>query len=107
VKLFAKGLDSELRDGRVRVTAVFPGAMETNIAANSGLGDLSWLAGGGKTPPMWSPRKAARLVLDGMEKDRYRVLVGPDARLMDVLYRLSPRRAAAFIYRQMCSIVPG
>jgi hypothetical protein len=45
--------------------------------------------------------KAARDVLDGMEGDRFRVLVGRDAKLMDALYRLSPRRATAFIANQM------
>ena len=45
--------------------------------------------------------KAARIILDGMEKNAYRVLVGSDAKLMDRLYRLTPRRAAGFIARQM------
>jgi hypothetical protein len=29
-----------------------------------------------------------------MESNAYRVLIGRDAKLMDVLYRLSPRRSA-------------
>jgi hypothetical protein len=36
-----------------------------------------------------------------MEHDRFRVLVGRDAKLMDALYRLSPKHAADFIARQM------
>jgi hypothetical protein len=36
-----------------------------------------------------------------MEKDSYRVLIGSDAWLMDFLYRLSPKRAAGFIFNQM------
>lgn len=40
-----------------------------------------------------------------MEQNRFRVLVGSDARLMDLLYRLAPERAARFIYRQMRSLL--
>ena len=36
-----------------------------------------------------------------MEKDRYRILVGKDAKIMDILYRLNPRLAAGFIAKQM------
>ncbi len=107
VKLFTEGLHSELRDTRVRVTVVFPGAVATNIAVNSGLGDLTEAVAGGKVPAMVPPGTAARRIVDGMERDRYRVLIGRDARLMDGLYRLDPRRAAAFIYRQMRSILPA
>jgi hypothetical protein len=44
---------------------------------------------------------AARTILDGMEKNAYRVMVGGDAKLMDLLYRVNPSGAAAFIARQM------
>jgi NAD(P)-dependent dehydrogenase (short-subunit alcohol dehydrogenase family) len=37
VKLFTEGLHSELRDTSVRVTVIFPGAVETNITQNSGI----------------------------------------------------------------------
>ncbi len=36
-----------------------------------------------------------------MEKNAYRVMVGGDAKLMDLLYRVNPSGAAAFIARQM------
>jgi hypothetical protein len=36
-----------------------------------------------------------------MERNAYRVLVGRDARMMDLLYRINPSGAAAFIARQM------
>ena len=48
-----------------------------------------------------SADKAARLILDGMERNAYRVLVGNDARLMDALYRINPSGVALFIGRQM------
>jgi hypothetical protein len=52
-----------------------------------------------------SADRAARDILDGMEKNRYRVLVGRDARVLDWLYRFSPARATAFITKQMKALL--
>jgi hypothetical protein len=42
-----------------------------------------------------------------MEKNAYRVLIGRDAKLMDVLYRINPKGAAGFIARQMKDLLKG
>ncbi|MET0592265.1 MAG: SDR family NAD(P)-dependent oxidoreductase, partial [Polyangiaceae bacterium] len=58
----------------------------------------------------WMMRKAdraARDILDGMEKNRLRVVVGRDAQLLDVLYRLDPVRATAFVAKQMRALLPS
>lgn len=104
VKLLSEGLFAELLDTPVRVTVVFPGAVATNITANSG---VEIRAAEGRRPaarPL-EPERAAQIIVEGMEQNRFRVLVGSDARLMDLLYRLSPERAARFIYRQMRSLL--
>lgn len=36
-----------------------------------------------------------------MEKNAYRVLIGRDAKMMDLIYRLNPKRAATMIASQM------
>jgi short-subunit dehydrogenase len=103
VKLMTEGLHSELADTKVRVTVVFPGAIATNIASNSGvsMGISADDAKKASSIKMTPADRAARIILDGMESDAFRVLVGPDAKLMDALVRLNPRRATAFIARQM------
>lgn len=109
VKLFTEGLRSELLNTKVKVTVVYPGAIGTNIAANSGVGpsvEEAEANGRSSIKPL-DPRKAAEMIVEGMEQDRDRVLVGSDARLMDLIYRLSPRRAADFIFNQMKSLLPG
>lgn len=95
VKLFTEGLHAELADTRVRVTLVLPGAVDTDITRNSGVErpDTSM--------PMLPASQAAAMIIDAMEGDRYRVLVGKDARTMDMLYRLNPARAARMIRRRM------
>jgi short-subunit dehydrogenase len=102
VKLLTEGLHSECAGTNVHVTVVFPGAVATNITANSGVDIPVSAADAEKMARRVLPAdRAARLILDGMEKDAYRVMVGSDAKLMDRLYRLNPRRAAAFIAGQM------
>jgi short-subunit dehydrogenase len=105
VKLLTEGLSSELAGTRVHVTVVFPGAVATNIAVNSGV-DLR-LGDAEQKHKALAADRAAREILDGMERNRFRVLVGNDAKLLDVLYRLSPRRAAAFIAKQMRDLLPS
>jgi short-subunit dehydrogenase len=62
VKLITEGLRSELMDTNVRVTVVFPGAISTNIAANSGeLKQREVRQGSFK---MLSPQKAAQIIID-------------------------------------------
>jgi len=106
VKLLTEGLFAELLETPVRVTVVFPGAVATNITTNSGV-EIRVAGGEGRRPaarPL-EPDRAAQIIVEGMEQNRFRVLVGSDARLMDFLYRLAPERATRFIYRQMRSLL--
>jgi NAD(P)-dependent dehydrogenase (short-subunit alcohol dehydrogenase family) len=102
VKLFTEGLHSECAGTNVHVTVVFPGAVATNMAANSGVHiQISSDDAKARARRIYPADPAARDILDGMERNAYRVMVGGDAKLMDRLYRLSPSGAAGFIARQM------
>lgn len=107
VKLFTEGLHSELLDTHVGVTIIFPGAIGTDIAQNSGVADtLDLGADGGKPPlPMLDPAKAATIMLDAIEDGRRSVFVGKDAQITDKLYRLAPAMAARLIYKQLKSLL--
>jgi len=105
VKLLTEGLHAELTGTNVKVTVVFPGGVNTNILKNSGLDMPKPEKGKGKTRTILSAAEAAQIMIDGMEKDKYRVLVGKDARIMDFLYRLNPKSAAAMITKQMSKII--
>ena len=105
VKLLTEGLNSELQNTNVRVTVVFPGATKTNITVNSGLGALPASELEQSKIKMLPPDKAAEIIVEGIEQDRYRVLVGSDSRFMDFIYRLNPKYAAGFIYKQMKSLL--
>ena len=102
VKLLTEGLYSECAGTNVHVTAVFPGAVATNITANSGVAiPVDDATAAAQTRKTTTPERAARDILDGMENNAYRVLIGRDAKLMDILYRLSPRRSARLIADKM------
>jgi len=108
VKLLTEGLASELAGTGVKVTVVFPGAVLTNITANSGVKGPSVPspAPGQKRPPIGlTPSEAAKVILKGVERNRVRVFVGIDARIMDFLYRLAPRTAARLIQKVMSPIL--
>jgi len=107
VKLLTEGLYSELLDTNVRVTVVFPGAIATNISQNSGV--TIQAAASSETSqsfPTTSAEDAADIIIRGMERDQFQVYVGNDAKMMNWLYRLSPRRATRFMYNRMKQLLP-
>jgi short-subunit dehydrogenase len=105
VTTLAKG--RPLPSRRIHVTVVFPGAITTNISANSGV-TANFDTSSAKAPKikMTLPTVAAEIIVDGMEKNKYRVLIGSDAKMMDFLCRLMPERAAKILYNQMRSLLP-
>ena len=110
VKLLTEGLHSELEGTPVAVTVVFPGAVGTNITGNSGVASPGTMtpeqqAEAAKKHKTLAPAEAARIIIDAMERDAYRVTVGKDATMLDRLSRLSPKRAAALIQKNMKSLL--
>lgn len=107
VKLLTEGLYAELRETPVAVTIVFPGAIATEITANSGV----------RVPGAASPEEAAThktlpapdaariIVEDAVVKGRYRVTVGRDASMLDRLSRLAPQRATDLVAKQMADLL--
>ncbi len=104
VKLLTEGLRSELLNTKVGVTVVFPGAIATNIAQNSGLEIPAGAAENSKqkTTPA---DVAAKAMVDAIEQNKPRITIGPDATLMDRLSRLNPVFAANLIYKQMANLL--
>jgi short-subunit dehydrogenase len=100
MKMLTEGLNSELKNTPVRITLALPGAVDTNIMENSGV-NFSSANPGKKKHRITRADVAAKKIISGMEKNTFRVFVGSDARLMDILYRLMPDTASHFIAVQM------
>jgi short-subunit dehydrogenase len=94
-----------LSDTNVGVTVVFPGATETNISENSGVSMNQEADSESAAMKALPASEAAKIIIDAIEKDKYRVFVGQDSKMMDLMYRISPKRAAAFISKQMQSLL--
>jgi NAD(P)-dependent dehydrogenase (short-subunit alcohol dehydrogenase family) len=106
VRLMTEGLYAELLDTNVGVSVVFPGAVRTEITANSGVA-VPATDPDGPQYPTTEPDAAARTIIDGIEADRLHIYVGRDARLMGVLNRLAPRRSTHLIQRKMKDLLPS
>ncbi|MCV7314987.1 SDR family oxidoreductase [Mycolicibacillus parakoreensis] len=95
VRGFTEALRQEmmLADHPVKVTCVHPGGIKTAIARNAtaadGLDSNELAELFDKRLANTSPDRAARIILTAVRKNRARVLVGPDAKALDVLVRLT------------------
>jgi short-subunit dehydrogenase len=96
IRSFSEALRAELAGSGIGVSVLFPGAVGTNIMDNARGAQAERLAQFGKA---WftrylrsSPESAARKIVRAIDHDRARVLVGVDARALDVAARLVPGR---------------
>lgn len=107
VKLMTEGLFAELLNTNVHVTTVFPGATNTNITANSGVGAPAATGDAAKESsfPMLSAAAAAEEIVSGMERNKPMVFTGKDSKFLNTLYRLNPVSATKFIAKQMKSLL--
>ena len=104
VRGFSDALREELRDTPVRVLCVHPGGIHTNIANRARITDSSMVADSDQEMrdnflkvARTTPDQAAKVILQGIVSGKTRVLIGPDAWLMDGLFRLAPARASAWV----------
>jgi short-subunit dehydrogenase len=110
VRGFSESLRHELQlaNSLVRVSVVHPGGILTNIVRNS-------RAGSGVTDnarrvqsierfdqiAKTTPKDAALRIIEGIEKNKQRILIGGDARMMDILQRLRPATYWAVLARRI------
>lgn len=99
VRGYTEALRHELRGTGVRAVTVHPGGIATNIVKNSrhheddqGRTDKAELEKDFAKVARTSPDKAARTIVNGVERGKDRILVGPDAWLTCWLSRAAPVR---------------
>jgi len=99
VRGFTESLRQELEitGSHVSCTSVHPGGIKTNIARSSRLGGLGsfarprdQMADEFDKAARTTPDAAARVILEAVEKNRRRALVGPDAYVIDWMQRALP-----------------
>lgn len=90
-------------DTPVTVSVAFPGGLNTGIAQHSGAAPA--IDPGSNRTPSLAPDRAARILLDGVEGDKLRIVVGRDARLMDPAVRIAPAAAIRLASTQMKALL--
>lgn len=95
VRGYTEALRIEMKAGRVpvEVSCVHPGGIRTNIAKTSRVATASgdsdranfekWFA----RMTLTTPEKAANIIVSGILHNRPRILVGPDAHVIDIVQR--------------------
>ena len=95
----------------VKVTTVHPGGIKTNIARNmttvDGVDKDELAKTFDKKLASTSPEKAAKIILDGVRKNRARVLVGPDAKALDLIVRVTGSGYQRLFSSVMSRLVPN
>jgi butyryl-CoA dehydrogenase len=89
-------MELEIDKSGVSCTTVHPGGIRTNIARNARTdasvisisGSAKDLAENFDRMTLTTPEKAAGQILKAVERNRRRVLVGPDAKVFDLVSRL-------------------
>lgn len=104
VRGFSDALREELRDSGVRVLCVHPGGIQTRIAQQARLGDISSVANSPQAlhaqfdeAARTTAPQAAQAIVQALQAGRTRLLIGGDAKLGDAIYRLWPTRAAPWL----------
>jgi short-subunit dehydrogenase len=113
---FSESLRHELQTANspVRLSVVHPGGVATNIARNSKTGSgINDNARRSETIERFdrvaktTPQAAARRIIKGIEKNEPRILIGGDARFMDLLQRLRPGTYWAVMARRIAKATKG
>lgn len=100
VRGFTESLRAELAldDASVGASTVHPGGIDTDIVRNSRVGDTGVLERSREEVVQefeqeiarLSPEETAEIIVDGIRRDNGRILVGVDAKLMDIMQRIVP-----------------
>jgi short-subunit dehydrogenase len=108
VRGFSESLRHELAANKstVRLSVVHPGGVKTNIARKARTGtqlresvNMTDLGARFEKLARTTPREAAQRIIRGIERNEPRILIGGDARVLDVIQRLRPATYWALLSR--------
>lgn len=103
-KFAVRGFTESLREemaiegANVNVSCVHPGGIKTNIVRSSRIGEVgkAGTKDRAKASKMFdkaartTPQEAAKVIIEGVQKNRPRILIGTDAKVIDTVQRLLP-----------------
>ena len=93
VKLLTESLYAELMDTNVGVSVVVPGGIATDIMKNSEIENKASDVNAKGQNLLLTPKQAANLIITSMEKNKFRMFIGKDSKLMNIIYKFNPKMA--------------
>ena len=108
VRGFTEALRHELEGTNIAVSVVHPGGVKTNIANSARMGSGVELSDEeiskkreriNRNLDRTTPEQAAEVVLQGIKSRNPRIVIGSDARLIQLIARVFPKRYFAIINR--------
>ena len=94
VRGFSEALKQDMlfQNKNIDVICVMPGGIKTNIARAAETESMPSEAYIKQfdASALTTPARAAQVIEKGMRKNKFRVLIGPDARIVNLLYKLLP-----------------
>lgn len=111
VRGFTEALRHELAGGPVSVGVVHPGGIKTGIAMKARLAAAVDPAVGERAARAQTaayrttPERAAKVIVDDVERRRGRTLIGADAHLLDLLARVTPGHYWSVLRRSLATAV--
>jgi short-subunit dehydrogenase len=97
VKGYTETLSQEMRGTTIRVSCVHPGGIKTNIARNTRFNRAMYSLSREKSIRLYeeelfktSADEAAKIIIQGIKRNKKRIMVGTDAKVLDLITRMFP-----------------
>ncbi|HEX7777166.1 MAG TPA: SDR family NAD(P)-dependent oxidoreductase [Parvibaculum sp.] len=105
IRGFTEALRHEMRGSAIKVSCVHPGGIKTNIMRNARfLQNVQTTvreeaASGFDRLARTTPDQAAATIVNGIKKNKPRILIGIDAKILDIIQRLLPAAYGRLLFR--------
>lgn len=105
IRGFTEALRHELQKTDIAVSCVHPGGIKTNIVRNARFlqsvqaTEREEATTGFDRLARTSPDRAGEIIVAGIRKNKGRILIGADARVLDIIQRLMPASYGKLLFR--------
>ncbi len=106
VKGYTEALAQEMHGTTIRVSCVHPGGIKTNIARNTRFNRAMYSLGRENSIRLYEEElfkttsdDAAKIIIHGIKRNKRRIMVGTDAKVIDLITRLFPVTAVTLSTR--------
>jgi short-subunit dehydrogenase len=107
VRMVTEGLYAEYQNKNFKVTVVIPGGVNTGIIENSGSKPNEKMEKVRKIIKLPSPRKVAKKIINGMERNKFRIFIGIDSKLLNLANMVVPKLAIKLVTKFTSSLLFG